>query len=82
MLLKITKFYSLWKDLPLQLNNGYVNIVIQIQKNRMPKLEMDKRDPNHSIKQCFRKNKIDGTLMPRYYAKFPAFNYGFIPQTW
>lgn len=58
-------------------------MVIEIPKNSLAKMEMCKIEKNHPILQDVRKNKYDKKLTElRYYAQFPLFNYGYLPQTW
>lgn len=45
-------------------------------------MELATDEPLNPIKQDTRKNKLTGELELRYYAWFPLFNYGFLPQTW
>jgi len=42
-------------------------------------MELATDEPNNPIKQDTRKNKITGEKELRYYARFPLFNYGFLP---
>lgn len=45
-------------------------------------MEVIKELKHHPIMQDTRKNLFDGTKELRFYAQFPYFNYGFLPQTW
>nr|QBK46509.1 cytoplasmic inorganic pyrophosphatase family protein [Philasterides dicentrarchi] len=80
------KEISFWNDVPLQTdkyrNSDIYNICIEIPKFNIAKLEVDKSSKNHPIIQDKRKNKITKQEELRFYAQFPLFNYGFLPQTW
>jgi len=73
---------SPWHDLALFPKNDTkgvqtVNMVVEIPKGRMEKLEVNKELPHNPIKQDTKKGK------PRYYSYgVPFFNYGMLPQTW
>ena len=45
-------------------------------------MELATDEKLNPIKQDTRKNWLSGEKELWYYAKFPYFNYGFIPQTW
>lgn len=76
------KTISPWHDLPLYPAKGtaagrVVNMMVEIPKGRMEKLEVNKETKNNPIKQDTKKGKM------RYYAYgVPFFNYGMLPQTW
>jgi inorganic pyrophosphatase len=56
---------------------------IEIPRSRLAKFELSKKDAFHPIMQDTRKNKFDKSRTElRYYAQFPLFNYGLLPQTW
>lgn len=82
---------SPWHDIPLRASSAaatagrqnppqevVVNMVVEIARGQMSKMEMNKDEPYNPIMQDQTK---DGR--PRYYAyDIPFFNYGFLPQTW
>ena len=79
------KTISYWNDLPLKANSEKktFNIAIEIPNKNLAKMELCKEEENHPIKQDTRKNRYNKTQTElRYYAQFPLFNYGFLPQTW
>lgn len=49
---------------------------------RLEKYELSKTIKGNPIVQDTRKNRFNGIVELRNYAKFPYFNYGFVPQTW
>ena len=55
---------------------------IEIPKEKCAKVQVDKSQPFHPLVQDTKKNLFSGERELRYYAQFPLFNYGFIPQTW
>ncbi|OQS06419.1 APS kinase/ATP sulfurlyase/pyrophosphatase fusion protein [Thraustotheca clavata] len=72
-----TKF-SAWHDIPLYAGNGSVNFVVEIEKGRMEKMEVNKKHEFNAIMQDT--TKFNST---RYYMYgVPFFNYGMLPQTW
>ena len=73
---------SFWNDIPLGLHEDIVNASIEIPKERCSKFQVKKSEPFHPFMQDTRKNLFTKELELRYYAQFPLFNYGFIPQTW
>ena len=56
--------------------------VIEISRHNIAKYEVSLDEPFNPIKQDTRKNKNTGDVELRYYARFPLFNYGMLPQTW
>ncbi|ETW09152.1 sulfate adenylyltransferase [Aphanomyces invadans] len=69
---------SPWHDIPLYVNASVVNFVVEIEKGRMEKMEVNKRLPFNPIKQ-----DVTKTNHTRYYLYgVPFFNYGMLPQTW
>ena len=73
---------SPWHDIPLKNSDGTFNAVIEIPNDRIAKMECAADEPLNPIKQDTQKNWFTGETQLRYYAKFPYFNYGFLPQTW
>ena len=59
-----------------------VPAVIEISRHNIAKYEMSLTEPFNPLKQDTRKNPRTGEKELRYYARFPLFNYGFLPQTW
>ena len=76
------KELSFWNDLPLGLKDSHVNVCVEIPKEISAKLQVAKAFHNHPFMQDTQKNQWTKELQLRYYAQFPLFNYGFIPQTW
>ena len=56
--------------------------VIEISRHNIAKYEVSLEEPHNPIKQDVRSNKATGETELRYYARFPLFNYGMLPQTW
>ena len=56
--------------------------VIEISRHNIAKYEVCLSEAHNPIKQDTRKNKLTGEQELRYYARFPLFNYGMLPQTW
>lgn len=54
----------------------------EISHLNIAKLEISTTEPFNPIRQDLAKSRHTGELQLRYYAKFPIFNYGIIPQTW
>ena len=73
---------SFWNDLPYQMRGDTVNVCIEVPKEISNKYEVIKEIPHHPFMQDTKKNVFSKELELRYYAKFPLFNYGFIPRTW
>jgi hypothetical protein len=79
---------SYWNDVPLYngadpLKATTLLAGIEIPRFTLAKMEVCKTEPFHPIKQDVRKNKADKSKVElRYYAQFPLFNYGYLPQTW
>ena len=55
---------------------------MEISRHNISKLEMCLDETNNPLKQDTQKNARTGKTQLRYYARFPLFNYGFLPQTW
>ncbi|KAF0711785.1 Aste57867_5043 [Aphanomyces stellatus] len=69
---------SPWHDIPLFVNATVVNFVVEIEKGRMEKMEVNKEIAFNPIKQ-----DVTKTNHARYYMYgVPFFNYGMLPQTW
>jgi hypothetical protein len=79
---------SYWNDVSLYNGNDPLKATtllagIEIPRFTLAKMEVCKTEAFHPIKQDLRKNKIDKSKLElRYYAQFPLFNYGYLPQTW
>jgi len=68
---------SFWHDIPLQAGGNTLQMVVEIPKGRMEKLEVNKEVAGNPIMQDMKKG------LPRYYMYgLPFFNYGMLPQTW
>jgi inorganic pyrophosphatase len=76
------KKISFWNDIPIGLEKDYVNCCIEIPKEDKAKLQVEKEEKYHPFMQDTRINKATNQIELRYYAQYPLFNYGFIPQTW
>lgn len=76
------KRISFWNDVPLNLSGDEVTACAEIPRNTIAKMEVIKEMKHHPIMQDTRKNLFDGKKELRYYAQFPYFSYGFLPQTW
>jgi inorganic pyrophosphatase len=72
---------SFWHDIPHLNSDGTLNMVVEIPRGEMAKLEMSKETFN-PIKQDIKKNKILKSSYLRFYKLAPDFNYGFLPRTW
>ncbi|RHY06268.1 hypothetical protein DYB25_006964 [Aphanomyces astaci] len=69
---------SPWHDVPLYVNASVVNFVVEIEKGRMEKMEVNKYVAFNPIKQDVTKSNHS-----RYYLYgVPFFTYGMLPQTW
>ena len=78
---------SFWNDIPLKNKehnqNSIFNAVIEIPQYNIAKMELSKDEKYHPLMHDTKTDKKDKTKKHlRYYAQFPLFNYGFIPQTW
>ncbi|KRX01993.1 Inorganic pyrophosphatase [Pseudocohnilembus persalinus] len=76
---------SFWNDVPLKENDfkdDEYNICIEIPRFKISKMEVCKNEESHPIVQDTRQNKFTNEMELRYYAQFPYFNYGYLPQTW
>jgi inorganic pyrophosphatase len=72
---------SYWHDIPHLNPDGSLNMVVEIPRGEIAKLEMSKETYN-PIKQDVKKNKITKSPYLRFYKMTPDFNYGFLPRTW
>lgn len=75
---------SFWHDIDY-VNKNFkhsYNMVVEIPKGEMAKLEMSKKESFNPILQDTKKSKLTNTDYLRYYKLTPNFNYGFIPRTW
>ncbi len=72
---------SFWHDIDYINPDGTYNMVVEIPRGEIAKLEMSKETFN-PIKQDVKKNKITGEPYLRFYKLTPNFNYGFLPRTW
>jgi inorganic pyrophosphatase len=73
---------SFWNDIPLGLHSNFVTCCIEIPKEKSAKYQVYKSAEHHPFMQDTKKNIFTGKRELRFYAQFPLFNYGFIPQTW
>jgi len=67
---------SPWHDMPLELEGGMYNMLTEIPKMTLKKMEVDTKAPGNPIKQDEKKGK------PRLYHGPMFWNYGCFPQTW
>lgn len=82
---KNEKKISPWHDLPLFRENSKKSTFLgyfEISHLNIAKLEISANEPYNPVKQDTNKSRHTGELQLRYYAKFPIFNYGILPQTW
>jgi len=70
------KVMSPWHDAPLELEGGLYNMVTEIPKMSLKKMEVDTKAPGNPIKQDEKKGKA------RLYHGPIFWNYGCLPQTW
>ena len=74
---------SFWNDIPIYTKDwNHINIGIEIPRLSLAKYEINKQDSHHRIIQDSKISRFTRKSEPRYYAQFPLFNYGYIPQTW
>jgi len=75
---------SPWHDIHLNIKQSKTSYpaFIEISRHQIAKFEVSLKEPHNPIKQDTRKNKHTGNHELRYYAQFPLFNYGCLPQTW
>lgn len=75
---------SPWHDIPLYKNDSKFILpsVIEISRDSKAKFEVSLKEEFNPLKQDTKKNPETGKVELRYYAKFPLFNYGMLPQTW
>ncbi|OQR96953.1 APS kinase/ATP sulfurlyase/pyrophosphatase fusion protein [Achlya hypogyna] len=70
--------FSAWHDVPLYVSASVVNLVVEIEKGKMEKMEVNKARAWNPIAQ-----DVTKTNATRYYMYgVPFFNYGMLPQTW
>ena len=67
---------SPWHDAPLELEGGLYNMLTEIPKMTLKKMEVDTKAPGNPIKQDEKKGKA------RLYHGPIFWNYGCLPQTW
>ena len=67
---------SPWHDMPLELDGGLYNMLTEIPKMTLKKMEVDTKAPGNPIKQDEKKGKA------RLYHGPIFWNYGCLPQTW
>ncbi|XP_078430461.1 pyrophosphorylase 6 [Wolffia australiana] len=70
------KKISPWHDVPLRLDDGTFNFIVEIPKESSAKMEVATDEPFTPIKQDTKKGKL------RYYPYNINWNYGLLPQTW
>jgi len=70
------KTISPWHDVPLELEGGLYNMLTEIPKMTLKKMEVDTKAPGNPIKQDEKKGKA------RLYHGPIFWNYGCLPQTW
>jgi len=70
------KVVSPWHDAPLELEGGLYNMLTEIPKMTLKKMEVDTKAPGNPIKQDEKKGKA------RLYHGPIFWNYGCLPQTW
>ena len=70
------KVVSPWHDMPLELDGGLYNMLTEIPKMTLKKMEVDTKAPGNPIKQDEKKGKA------RLYHGPIFWNYGCLPQTW
>mmetsp|Transcript_6356 Transcript_6356/g.7161 ORF Transcript_6356/g.7161 Transcript_6356/m.7161 type:complete len:266 (+) Transcript_6356:26-823(+) len=78
-------YISPWHDIALRESGDAENVfnaVFEISKYNIAKMECVLEETHNPLKQDTRKNKYTKEKELRYYAQFPLFNYGFLPQTW
>ena len=67
---------SPWHDLPLEAGSGLYNMLTEIPKMTLKKMEVDTKAPGNPVKQDEKKGKA------RLYHGPIFWNYGCLPQTW
>ena len=70
------KTISPWHDIPLEAGGGLYNMLTEIPKMTLKKMEVDTKAPGNPIKQDEKKGKA------RLYHGPIFWNYGCLPQTW
>jgi inorganic pyrophosphatase len=73
---------SPWHDINLHRGSKTYHAVIEVSRHSIAKYEIATKEQFNPIKQDTRTNKTTGERELRYYAQFPLFNYGCLPQTW
>lgn len=73
---------SFWNDIKLDLDGDELTCCVEIPRQRIAKMEVIKELQHHPIMQDTRTNLFTQQPELRFYAQFPYFNYGFLPQTW
>jgi inorganic pyrophosphatase len=83
-LLENSNKISPWHDIKLfgHPNRYTFPAVIEISRHNIAKYEVCLNEAYNPIKQDTLVNKNTGETELRYYARFPLFNYGMLPQTW
>ena len=78
------KNISPWHSIPLYTNDSKFILpsVIEIPRDAKAKFEVSLKEEFNPLKQDTKKNRETGKVELRYYAKYPLFNYGMLPQTW
>lgn len=80
------KTLSFWDNVELRVPEyaeDEFNMVVEIPKGTLKKVEMKKDEDHHPLVQEFIKDKrSSGRTVPRYYPLFTTFSYGFLPQTY
>merc|ERR1719231_1894217 len=70
------KVISPWHDMPPELEGGLYNMLTEIPKMTLKKMEVDTKAPGNPIKQDEKKGKA------RLYHGPIFWNYGCLPRTW
>ena len=70
------KRISPWHDIPLEAGGGAYNMVTEIPKYGLAKMEVDTKGESNPIMQDTKKGKL------RFYHGPIFWNYGCLPQTW
>ena len=73
------EFISPWHNISLKDSQGNFQAIFEIPHNWLAKMELATDEEFNPIKQDMKKSWISGEKELWYYAKFPYFNYGFIP---
>ncbi|XP_028126697.1 soluble inorganic pyrophosphatase 6, chloroplastic-like isoform X3 [Camellia sinensis] len=70
------KKVSPWHDIPLRLDDGFFNFIVEIPKETSAKMEVATDEQFTPIKQDTKNGKL------RFYPHNINWNYGLLPQTW